>query len=154
MENKTNIENLKKEIKKLAEFNKKHKTDFKLSDTRLSFYCLNKGEEVFEILNEFIFPKLENLDLRYNQIKNISKLTETHLNNLQVLNLAENELDNIKPLSKCQLGNIIELLLFKNKINSIDILSECNFSNLKILDLSNNMINNINIQSFKYFKNL
>ena len=98
MESKKNIDDLKKEIKKLAEMNKRFKTDFKLSDNRLSFYCLNKGEEVFEILNEFTFPKLENLDLRYNQIKNISKLTKTNLQQLQILNLAENELENIEPL--------------------------------------------------------
>ena len=58
MENKANIEELKKEIKRLAEMNKKFKTDFKLSDTRLSFYCLNKGEEVFEILGKLIFNVL------------------------------------------------------------------------------------------------
>ena len=131
MENKANLEELKKEIKRLAEMNKKFKTDFKLSDTRLSFYCLNKGEKVFEILNEFTFPKLENLDLRYNQIKDITKLTLTNLNKLQILNLAENELENIEPLSKCKIENLTELLLFKNKISSIDILSECNFTNLK-----------------------
>ena len=154
MENKTNIDDIQKQIKKLSELNKKYKTDFKLSDTRLSFYCLNKGDAVFEILNEFTFPKLYNLDLRYNQIKNIAELTKANLNQLQILNLSENEIQNIDPLSESDLGNLIELFLFKNKINSIEILSKCRFNNLKILDLSNNMINSINIETFRPFTNL
>jgi hypothetical protein len=60
MNNLIKAEELKKEIQKLKEFNKKFKTDFKSSDTRISFYCLNKGNKLFEILNNFTFPKLEN----------------------------------------------------------------------------------------------
>ena len=115
MNNLSKVEEFKKEIQKLKEFNTKYKTDFKLSDTRISFYSLNKGNELFEILNNFTFPKLENLDLRGNQVKDVNLLSKTHLEQLQILNLSENDLDNIEPLSKCDIKNLKELYIFKNK---------------------------------------
>ena len=99
------MEQIKLEIQKLKEYNKKYKTDFKLSDTRISFYCLNKGNQLFEILNSFTFPKLENLDLRCNQLKEIDLLPLAHLEKLKILNISENELVNIDPIGKCNLEN-------------------------------------------------
>ena len=92
---------------------------------------LHKLEDIIEKVNN----NLTKLDLSYNKLSNVQKLSTFY--RLTYLDLAKNYLTEIDSLEN--LTTLTNLRLFGNKIHNIQVLSR--LKNLEYLDLSSNPIN-------------
>ena len=84
---------------------------------------------------------LENLDLGYNNIKNIGILKEFNFPNLKILNLEHNAIDNIDNLGDVLEETKVETInLSHNSINRVDVnkINDNAFQNVKEINLDGN----------------
>ena len=115
---------------------------------------------IIDLLWEFNFENLIELNLRENRIKSIKSLTTKKLEKLKILDLAINEIDdsNIEFFFKLDFPELSKLNIFQNKITNVDIFqfknNKKNLPKLELFYIGRNNINfdekNINIKKTKY----
>ena len=91
------------------------------------------------------FSKLKELDLFFNNIKDISSLDKMNFTSLTKLGLSDNFITDIKVLKSVKFPVLEKLALSNNIIKDIKILGEVDFSYLTELKLSKNGIKDISI---------
>jgi Leucine-rich repeat (LRR) protein len=103
----------------------------------------NKGITT-KILNSYLLilqhlPNLEDLDLSYNQINDVSKFSQVSLKNLKRLNLSNNKIESLNDFGDGDLTNYLqELRLDKNQITSLEEIKK--FSKLTKLSINGNLL--------------
>ncbi len=136
-------ENFKTENEKaLDKFNEEYiekiKAPLSLENDSLNFSHNYINDEGFNKLNNIEFKKVKNLNLEYNNIKNIETLTKNKSKNLKILNLSDNSIKNIEPLTRVDFPTLEELNLSSNRISNIGSIKEFVFNRLKKLNLGHN----------------
>ena len=121
----------------------------------LSFNESLRQEELYKLCNKKL-KKLKMLDLRKNELINISILKDLKAKKLQILNLSENKIniitDDNNSSKYYDFPQLKELNLSNNNLTNIDGLKSFKTPKLQILNLSHNQISIIidNNNSSKY----
>ena len=117
-------------------------------------YNSNNLTNIYNLLGDANFPKLEVLDLFNNKISDINILEKIKFNNLKILDLSMNNISNINCLENDNFKNLIILNLYNNDIKDINILEKAKFEKLEELYLGRNNISNIDVLAKVNFKDL
>ena len=113
---------------RLKEFNNKYNTNIEDIDIKeLSFQDKNIGNEGLKFLCKIELKELNRLDLRGNEISDISILEKANFKELKELDLNGNEISDINILEKVNFKKLQELNLSFNKISDIKVLKKLNF---------------------------
>ena len=115
--------------------------DFNNLESAVITYCGMDDNETI-LLEQILTSKIKYLILNNNNIKDLTWLNKRQIyNNLSKLDLSFNNIENISFLSNCKFNNLRLLYLNSNKITNIESLKNNNFYSLEYLNLSDNEIN-------------
>ena len=124
-------------------FLKKLKLEIKDKDS-----LLLKDKSILDLLNMIsasINNHVSELNLSFNNSRNIYKINDINFPNLLKLDLSNNLLSDINILSNATFLYLNELDLSRNQITNISCLSNFPFTKLKILILDSNLIYNLEV---------
>ena len=115
--------------------------DFNNLESAVITHCGMDDNETI-LLEQILTSKIKYLILNNNNIKDLTWLNKRQIyNNLSKLDLSFNNIENISFLSNCKFNNLRLLYLNSNKITNIESLKNNNFYSLEYLNLSDNEIN-------------
>ena len=98
--------------------------------------------------------KIKSLYLNNNNFYDLIWLNKLDIfSNLVNLDLSFNNIENLSPLTNCKFYNLENLNLFHNKITNINYFRDSHFTSLKYLNLSENEINSGIDEFFLAFRN-
>ena len=106
------------------------------------------------ILQNFNCAELKELNLRYNNITDITPLEKVKFEKLEILNLDMNNIYDIKILEKVNFKELKGLKLKYNYIIDINVFEKVDFPKLELLDLEHNSISNLSVLEKANFKEL
>ena len=149
------LNNIKNNENLLKEYNQKYGTkieDDKVKEINLLRHLIQNDQ--LKDLCKIEFIELEILNLKENNISDITALENAKFNKLKILNLDKNEISDISSLEKVNFPELKELRLFNNKISDINVLGKAKFFKLEVLDLNLNKISDISVFKKGNFKEL
>ena len=141
------LENLFKELERNIKIQNdaikeiKNKYNIYLNGKEEKLILRNKGlnDNALKIFSKIKFINLKEIDLSFNNIKNIEYLENHNSGSLEYLSLNNNKIEDLTPLEHMNLSNLKELNLQNNCINeTIVILEKVVMPKLNLLRLENN----------------
>ena len=126
----------------IKEFKEKYKCE--LNGNEDSLILRNKGinDEALKILSKMKLYNLKEIDLPFNNIKNLEYFENFSTGNLESLSLNDNKIEEINVLQKMDLKNLKLLNLQNNIIKNVKPLNDVNMPVLELLRIEGN--NDIN----------
>lgn len=141
--------NIKIRNKAIEEFNKKFKMSLKGNEEELSLQNIGLKDSDFRLLSKINFSNLKDLNLSYNQIKDISSIKNLETSNLKYLNFNHNNIEDIGVLESLNLTSLIELQLQNNNLKSVSSLLNSEMPSLKLLRIEGNNDLDRSLNDFK-----
>lgn len=130
--------NIKLKNKAIKEFKEKYKNEINGKEERLILRKKGLDDLSLRTLSNIKFLNLKEMDLSYNNIRNIDYLQYMFSKFLQYLSLNDNKIEDIKVLESMDFSNLKELNLQNNNIKKVEPLLETKMPVLELLRIEGN----------------